>query len=882
MLPPGSAGIPLLWAAGAGRSEQLRLRAVGSGWSAPFSLNTSTGQEAHIALPTTSGSLWLVRLEVAVRTLGVATVTLSRAGRAPVLLHNCTPVSMRYRQVEMLQPPSRNHSGAINLFPPEPPPAAPIWRPLPAHSATPYSWERPLDAHIIEVQAIGAGSALYRMRAGPAPVQVGSGGSVSISVRSAAAAASANGLEHLAPLPLPVEPGWCAATLSDEGGCAVLRLSAGSLGAPPGGGGSGGGGGPSSFSGPNSSGGSSIPRQVDPQSAPPWAAGAAAWADGAAGGAGHESEGGTEWHFALHVPDLFLSLMDHLPEEILCVTVQGLALERSVGIAGGGLTHTALRVARCQVDDMMPFTYFPVALFVRQPLEAPEAPDPFLQVAITEKRTADGRVRVYPYIRIKLTNGEVCVRLHEMSLWRVVGAWQRLRPGRLSAGGAEGGAVGAGSSNSRGVRVDMPMQVGLLSLSDMAIRFSFRTAPDSRPPGYGGAMQGLGLTLANLDETQLELAPFVAEGLHTRESVFWRQLHTNFTRQLRGQVLRLLQGVDVLDNVSHALTQASAGVAALSFDKKFMQRRRAAVAEEKRVSTISDGLRDGSELLARSLVRGFTGVFTKPVEGMREEGVEGFLKGVGRGILGIATQPMSGVLDFVSSTTEGLSASWDSMAAALSDESKQERRRLPRAVAGDGVVRPYDYYEAAGQQILRLAQRGVYFGRGVDIFRSRGKYRTDAYETHLGVPGRRIVMLTNRRLLMLSMPEGDDTDLMREPCVADWSVEWTDLMTMELLRVQGDPPTYPPAALVIHLKRYSRDRRIFDRRELKRVIYCAPGAAPGGEGQKPVAVDITVILSVAGTLPSRRNNSLILLFSWPHSSVRVQAPRKLRSSERLC
>jgi hypothetical protein len=33
----------------------------------------------------------------------------------------------------------------------------------------------------------------------------------------------------------------------------------------------------------------------------------------------------------------------------------------------------------------------------------------------------------------------------------------------------------------------------------------------------------------------------------------------------------------------------------------------------------------------------------------------------------------------------------------------------------------------------------VYFGRGVDIFRTRGKYRTDAYETHLGVPGRRIV-----------------------------------------------------------------------------------------------------------------------------------------------
>lgn len=60
-------------------------------------------------------------------------------------------------------------------------------------------------------------------------------------------------------------------------------------------------------------------------------------------------------------------------------------------------------------------------------------------------------------------------------------------------------------------------------------------------------------------------------------------------------------------------------------------------------------------------------------------------------------------------------------------------------------------------------------------------------------------------------------------------------MTMELLRVQGDPPTFPPAALVIHLKRYSRDRRIFDRRELKRVVYCAPGTTQAAEIRKVIA-----------------------------------------------
>ena len=40
-------------------------------------------------------------------------------------------------------------------------------------------------------------------------------------------------------------------------------------------------------------------------------------------------------------------------------------------------------------------------------------------------------------------------------------------------------------------------------------------------------------------------------------------------------------------------------------------------------------------------------------------------QGLGRGILGIATQPMSGVLDFVSSTTEGLSARQDNTFLSL-------------------------------------------------------------------------------------------------------------------------------------------------------------------------------------------------------------------------
>lgn len=42
------------------------------------------------------------------------------------------------------------------------------------------------------------------------------------------------------------------------------------------------------------------------------------------------------------------------------------------------------------------------------------------------------------------------------------------------------------------------------------------------------------------------------------------------------------------------------------------------------------------------------GVFSKPISGAREEGVEGFIKGMGKGMVGLVTRPTSGIIDFAS------------------------------------------------------------------------------------------------------------------------------------------------------------------------------------------------------------------------------------------
>ena len=115
------------------------------------------------------------------------------------------------------------------------------------------------------------------------------------------------------------------------------------------------------------------------------------------------------------------------------------------------------------------------------------------------------------------------------------------------------------------------------------------------------------------------------------------------------------------------------------------------------VGSLGDGLREGGGALAKGLFRGVTGIVTKPVEGAMASGVEGFVSGVGKGLIGAAAQPMSGVLDLVSKTTDGVNATRGKLAAALTSKKVAKRKRLPRAIRGDGVLRLYDEYAAKGQ-----------------------------------------------------------------------------------------------------------------------------------------------------------------------------------------
>ena len=49
-----------------------------------------------------------------------------------------------------------------------------------------------------------------------------------------------------------------------------------------------------------------------------------------------------------------------------------------------------------------------------------------------------------------------------------------------------------------------------------------------------------------------------------------------------------------------------------------------------------------------------TGIITQPISGAKKEGVEGFFKGLGKGLIGTVARPVSGMVDFASSSLEGI------------------------------------------------------------------------------------------------------------------------------------------------------------------------------------------------------------------------------------
>lgn len=87
---------------------------------------------------------------------------------------------------------------------------------------------------------------------------------------------------------------------------------------------------------------------------------------------------------------------------------------------------------------------------------------------------------------------------------------------------------------------------------------------------------------------------------------------------------------------------------------------------------------------------------TKPYSGAKEEGVEGFFKGLGRGAIGLVARPSAGLVDFASGSFDALRR-----AADASNGEEAQRLRPPRFLHSDNILRAYSRSDAEGNKRLK-------------------------------------------------------------------------------------------------------------------------------------------------------------------------------------
>ncbi|KAK4730781.1 hypothetical protein R3W88_023769 [Solanum pinnatisectum] len=510
----------------------------------------------------------------------------------------------------------------------------------------------------------------------------------------------------------------------------------------------------------------------------------------------------SEFHVIVEVAELGLSVIDHTPEEILYLSVQSLVLSYSTGL-GSGVSRLKVRMRGIQVDNQLPLTPTPV-LF--RPQRVGQENDYVLKFSLTQQSNGSLDQCAYPYIGFQgPENSAFLIKIHEPIIWRLHGMIQQTNLTRLY------------DSETTSVSVDPIIQIGVLNISEVRLKVSMIMSPTQRPVGVLGFWASLMTALGNTENMTVRINQRFVENICTRHSVMIGSAIANIKKDLLSQPLQLLSGLDILGNASSALGHMSKGVAALSMDKKFIQSRQKQ--ESKGVEDFGDVIREGGGAFAKGLFRGVTGILTKPLEGAKASGVEGFVQGVGKGLIGAAAQPVSGVLDLLSKTTEGANAMRMKIASAIASEDQLLRRRLPRVIGGDNLVRPYDEYKSQGQAILQLAESGSFFGQ-VDLFRVRAKFAlTDAYEDHFMLPKGRIILVTHRRVILLQQPSNliaqKKFNPARDPCAVLWDVLLEDLVTMELTHGKKDLPNGPPSRLIMYLQ-----SRTLEAKDQVRVIKC--------------------------------------------------------------
>ncbi|XP_055636021.1 intermembrane lipid transfer protein Vps13D isoform X3 [Toxorhynchites rutilus septentrionalis] len=278
---------------------------------------------------------------------------------------------------------------------------------------------------------------------------------------------------------------------------------------------------------------------------------------------------------------------------------------------------------------------------------------------------------------------------------------------------------------------------GDLQIVPSQIRLSFITT-SKLTPEFAEIKRNLGFTFIKFEDAILNFEKFTHKYHFETMDAYLNAIKSHYKQELKWQAASILGSVDFLGNplgfandltegvsglllegsisslvknVTHGISNSTAkltetisdGLGKVVFDEEHVETRQKILdVSGGSGSTTGDHLVAGFKGFTFGLLGGMTSVVKHTYQGTVNDGLSGFLTGLGKGLVGTVTKPVIGVLDLASETANAVREQSKSSSRIL-----PERKRHPRVVTGapGGLLPPFSSLQSKGQQYLYLINK---------------------------------------------------------------------------------------------------------------------------------------------------------------------------------
>jgi vacuolar protein sorting-associated protein 13A/C len=161
----------------------------------------------------------------------------------------------------------------------------------------------------------------------------------------------------------------------------------------------------------------------------------------------------------------------------------------------------------------------------------------------------------------------------------------------------------------------------------------------------------------------------------------------------KGSTSLMKHTVYALANTATSLTETTArGFAAMSMDKDYLTERDRILREPP--ANFGQGVVQGAKGLGAGVKYGVSGIVMLPIQGAKQEGAVGLAKGIPKGLAGAVLKPTAGAADLVALSSQSVRNMAD-------PAPKLERKRTPRHFPCDGALAEYNAEKAYGGYLMQ-------------------------------------------------------------------------------------------------------------------------------------------------------------------------------------